>query len=270
LNDLDLTITKGDGQRNVYYPNGGNQRDDVNNAERVRLTVSDGERYTVAVRGYDLYTRRQNYALVVTGCFELSDATPTPPAVPTTPVSPPVSSPVPNPPNPAPVVPSNPSQILYTKFTGSRRFHGNMFDVRSRKQSLIITNLAIHTRQTSLVTVEVYTKKGSHAYYENDPSAWTLVTTTQVTGQGSGQPTPIFSSNSNKSLNIAVEARQTVSLYVTLTTDDMMYSWGGWWVGFVTSGNADLDIMTGTANGYGFGEVWAPRVWNGGVEYVLV
>lgn len=67
LNNLDLTVIK-DGK--VYYPNGRNRPDNLNNNERIIINdVDDGEEFTVVVYAKNLKDKKQTYSLVSTGCY---------------------------------------------------------------------------------------------------------------------------------------------------------------------------------------------------------
>jgi hypothetical protein len=67
LNDLDLTIIR-DGS--TVYPNGRRFPDTKNNAERVRFNHPPDGGYIVQVKGKNLESSSQKYALVITGCLE--------------------------------------------------------------------------------------------------------------------------------------------------------------------------------------------------------
>lgn len=75
MNDLDLVVTKSssdatDASTLRLFPNGVNDKDDYNNAERVQVDDGeDGDEYVISVVGSNLVTATQDYALVVTGCF---------------------------------------------------------------------------------------------------------------------------------------------------------------------------------------------------------
>jgi len=71
VNDLDLTVTKdGDTSGKIYYPNGLDSRDSLNNVERVIIQdVEDRDEFTITVNAFNLDTFSQNFALVATGCF---------------------------------------------------------------------------------------------------------------------------------------------------------------------------------------------------------
>ena len=52
----------------TYHPNGGNTGDRVNTVERIIIDdPSPSATYTLKVKGHDIPTGRQSYALVITG-----------------------------------------------------------------------------------------------------------------------------------------------------------------------------------------------------------
>ena len=68
LNDLDLSVRRQD-TSGVIFPNGRNQPDTLNNAERVRIDDPVvGATYIVNVKGAELF-QTQEYSLVITGCI---------------------------------------------------------------------------------------------------------------------------------------------------------------------------------------------------------
>ncbi|MBI3019133.1 MAG: S8 family serine peptidase [Deltaproteobacteria bacterium] len=74
VNDLDLTVQDSSGQ--VFYPNGRNERDEVNNVENIDLTDLKAETYVVRVRGTSVplgsgEQSRQPFAVVISGGLEL-------------------------------------------------------------------------------------------------------------------------------------------------------------------------------------------------------
>ena len=71
INDLDLAITKdGDLNQTVYYPNGLNRPDNINNVERIVVdNAGDGETFSLLVRATNLDEASQKFSLVATGCF---------------------------------------------------------------------------------------------------------------------------------------------------------------------------------------------------------
>ena len=71
INDLDLTVTRdGDVNQTVYYPNGLNRPDNINNVERIVVdNVDDGETFSIRIRATNLDESSQKFSLVATGCF---------------------------------------------------------------------------------------------------------------------------------------------------------------------------------------------------------
>ena len=67
LNNLDLTVTK-DGE--IFYPNGLNRPDNLNNNERIIINdVDDGDEFIVVVHAKSLSNKKQTYSLISTGCY---------------------------------------------------------------------------------------------------------------------------------------------------------------------------------------------------------
>lgn len=72
LNDIDLQVevTSADGTISVYYPNGRDSKDAVNNVERIRLKASAGDSVLAFVSTSQLESAKQKYALAwVHGCL---------------------------------------------------------------------------------------------------------------------------------------------------------------------------------------------------------
>eukprot|EP00550_Attheya_septentrionalis_P010360 CAMPEP_0198281524 /NCGR_PEP_ID=MMETSP1449-20131203/1441_1 /TAXON_ID=420275 /ORGANISM="Attheya septentrionalis, Strain CCMP2084" /LENGTH=917 /DNA_ID=CAMNT_0043977325 /DNA_START=91 /DNA_END=2844 /DNA_ORIENTATION=+ len=71
MNDLDLYVEKEvDGNTKRFFPNGREDKDSINNSERVQIKdVKHGETITIYVEGYNLQNNAQTFALVATGCF---------------------------------------------------------------------------------------------------------------------------------------------------------------------------------------------------------
>jgi len=69
MNDLDLSVTHNDAR---IYPNGFATRDHRNTVERVRIQIKVGDIVTVEVAAKNLVGLAQNYALVATGCFDVT------------------------------------------------------------------------------------------------------------------------------------------------------------------------------------------------------
>lgn len=262
LNDLDLYLTKV-GTSTIIYPNGRSRRDSLNNSERIRIDVNNGDRYRVYVKAYDLDTARQNYALVMTGCVS-DDITPSSPTE--TPTKSPVS---PVAPTPTPTLsPINPSTLssLYTTMLGTYTQAGNMFNVRAEK-NMFIRSMNFHTVSTRNVQVEVWTRPGSYRRQEFSSYGWTRIVYAIVRGRGEGNPTPIPEEAFSRA--IGMYAGEMRGFYITLNTPDMIYSIGTA-DGALYVTNGDLSFGEGVAKLYPFGRSFKPRVWNGSFNYEIV
>jgi len=67
INDLDLYLTKNNEEQHIF-PNGLDEADSINNAERVQVDAMHGDTYIVHVEGAQLISD-QPFSLVITGCF---------------------------------------------------------------------------------------------------------------------------------------------------------------------------------------------------------
>jgi len=68
LNNLDLTAEKS-GSTGAIFPNGLTGPDSINNVERIRVSVEEGDEITFKVEATNLSTASQSYALIITGCM---------------------------------------------------------------------------------------------------------------------------------------------------------------------------------------------------------
>lgn len=151
---------------------------------------------------------------------------------------------------------------ITTTFTGINGFSGNMFSATISK-SLTITSLDVDVT-TGAETIQVYEKAGTYVGFETTPAAWTLESSTTITGLGEGLSTPVTLTP------FSLLAGNTYSLYVTISapnTATMFYSDGD-----STYSNADLSLSLGEGLGGLFGPsgVFASRTWNGTINYNLI
>ncbi|HRZ77967.1 MAG TPA: hypothetical protein P5248_11405, partial [Bacteroidales bacterium] len=151
------------------------------------------------------------------------------------------------------------SGSLTTLWAGGNGQSGNMFNVEALNP-VTIDAFDLHVGTTNAQTVEVYYRLGGYAGYETNSSAWTLLGTTNVVGAGVGNPTytPIG--------GLQLTPGQIYGLYVTLTTTtDIDYTNGTGANQFYADNN--IEVTLGTGNGYPFGAVNTPRVFNGTIYY---
>ena len=261
MNDLDLTISS---KSTTVYANGRDSRDTINNSERVRVAAADGDRFIIRVEARNLETSSQKYALAITGC--LADDTnassgstvvtkPNPAPAPTSAVVVPA---------PTPLAGSGNSLVLTTTTRGTISFYGNMFNVDTGSKDILIESLGIHTSSTSQVSVQVYTKGGSLVGSHRSSSGWARIVSTRVQGQGEGKITPIPASAFASAVSVGADSTQ--AFYVTLDTEEMLFS-DGRNFGRSAASNADLTIDEGTASQYRFGSFFYPYVFNGAINY---
>ena len=148
-----------------------------------------------------------------------------------------------------------------TTFAGGNGQDGNMFDVTAQVD-LTITRFDGHF-ETGPGTCRIYTKQGSYVGFAKNPSAWTQLGATQITGMGAGVPTilPI-------AVNQSIKAGETWSFYITNnggTKPNIIYTDGTG----VTYGNSHMTIPEGIGKQYPFGMTYSPRTWNGIIYYTL-
>jgi len=262
LNDLDL-YAKVAGK--THYPNGLNSKDAINNSERIRMIPKTNDYITVFVKAYDLDSRSQDYALVVSGCFEegheitddrdhgrtgdrrsgISEGNAMEEEDMTNDyfnIEPPLT--------------------LQTEFTGQYRHDGSMFDIVA-KNTIHISTLSIHTTATSSIKVTVWTKKGEMRNAYNNESSWTIILSTTVVGRGQHQETilPPFPQQ------VTVPSGDVQAFYVSLETEEMLFSRSGGRFGSLAVRNDDLSVLMGLAKGRKFGKSFTGWLWNGGVYY---
>jgi len=236
----------------LFFPNGLDQADDINNSERVRVGASDGDQFMITVVGTDLVTAFQSFSLAVTGCFEEVLETLTPEVFP---VKETVEKELP--------VDGRIEGSLMTTFNGGVRQAGNMFDVIA-KQDIVVTGMDINTRVTDSTKVMVYSKFGSHTGFESDPSFWTLIGETEVIGKGKNTPTSL---PEDSIYPVYIQAGDTQSFYVTTEDFDIVYTHGA--PTDILASNDDLEILEGVGNAYQFGEIFPGRNWNGVLRYYM-
>mmetsp|Transcript_20016 Transcript_20016/g.57462 ORF Transcript_20016/g.57462 Transcript_20016/m.57462 type:complete len:1210 (-) Transcript_20016:1521-5150(-) len=265
MNDLDLTMSSGS---TTVYANGRDDRDTLNNSERVRVAAADGDRFVVRVEARNLETPTQKYALAITGCLADGTDTNSGSTVATNPT--PVPAPTPAVVVPVPTAPTPPagngddSQSLTTTTQGTITYYGNMFNIDAGTKDILIKSLGIHTSSTAQVSVQIFSKGGSLVGSHRSSSGWVRIVSTTVQGRGAGAITPI--PPTAFATAVSVGAGTTQAFYVTLDTEELLIS-DGRNFGLAVAANTDLTIDEGTANTYRFGTFFYPYVWNGAITY---
>jgi hypothetical protein len=156
--------------------------------------------------------------------------------------------------------------VITTTFADGNGASGNMFDVTTSSNALLITGLDVHLEQGSH-NLLVYTKVGAHAGFETNAAAWTLRSTVLgVSGAGNGAPTFVDIAD------FAMDENAVWGWYVTTdnpgTGDEMRYTNGSL---VVSNPDLSLSLTTGISGLFGGGTgVFAPRTWNGSIYYDVV
>lgn len=144
-----------------------------------------------------------------------------------------------------------------------------MFDIRAlpSSQSVTIESLSFITSEEQPCDVEVFTKTGSHQYFEETRSAWTLVVNDSIQCLG-----PIFETVLTKDMfinmdDLLIEGGTRRAFYIRLNGADIVYSMVEE-VNEVFTEDSYIQILTGAGLGGFFQTFMSPRMWNGKVGYV--
>ncbi|MDB4993532.1 MAG: Tryptophan synthase alpha chain [Myxococcaceae bacterium] len=149
------------------------------------------------------------------------------------------------------------STNLTTTFAGGNGLNGNMFDVVSLSDALVI---GMNVNASSAGDFEIYSRPGPIAGALTDSTQWNLRRAVAVVGTGNVVvPGPLF---------IPLVGSATTGLYVTGKTASVSYT-DGTAVGATAASDANLTIKEGYGVSYPFGGNFSPRIWNGIARYVL-
>jgi len=142
-------------------------------------------------------------------------------------------------------------QLSLSGGTGTNNQNGMMFDLVSL-QGCLINDFAINNL-SGPISIEVYSKAGSHVGYESIPAAWTLVGTASNVQSGSNIELGL-------SLGIAMSTGQIRAFYITTTNPSFNLAYGNAVaVGNLISSNPYLQLKTGVGKSYPFGTTFASR-----------
>lgn len=150
-----------------------------------------------------------------------------------------------------------------TTFASNNGNDGNMFDVTIGATDVTLRRMHCNVNGTGWW--HIYYRSGSYVGFESSNAGWTLLDSAYITSAGAGQPTliPI-------DMDIYAPAGSTIAFYTTGTGTgaDINYT-DGTTEGAVFSSNADISIKEGKGVTYPFAGNFAPRVWNGILEYCV-
>jgi len=144
-----------------------------------------------------------------------------------------------------------------------------MFDVVTKSLEVNVNGICIHTKLTSDIKVLVYTKVGSMVNYERVPSAWSIISSNTLKGQGPNAETalPVFAKQ-------YVGPTNTRAFYITIETscqtgcaDYIRY--GSATIGSVVHEDSYLKILGGNGKRYLFGRNAANKSFSGLIKYLV-
>ncbi|MBB5208375.1 InlB B-repeat-containing protein [Chiayiivirga flava] len=155
--------------------------------------------------------------------------------------------------------------VLTAATTAGNNHRGNMFDL-TVNQNVAITQFDISPMGN--MPYEIHYKEGTWNGFANDPPAWTLMQSGEVTFTGSFVPVPLDEP-------IILTPGQTHGFYITSATTSVSVNYSdGTGVGNVFSSDAVMTFYEGGGMEYPFtagtGGVFQPRVWNGAIHYEVI
>ncbi|MBK9450108.1 MAG: T9SS type A sorting domain-containing protein [Bacteroidetes bacterium] len=148
---------------------------------------------------------------------------------------------------------------LSTTLNSGVNWNGAMMDVRALT-ALTIDSFGIKINSLGMQTVGIYTKSGTHIGFQTNPGAWTLLGTTTVQVNNSGNLTQVPLGG------LSLNAGDTMGLYFYLQNTASTLSYNS--VSQPqTRSNAEIAIFTGSGVSTGFSNSFYPRDLNARVYY---
>ncbi|MGL5891839.1 MAG: hypothetical protein ACRC3B_18240, partial [Bacteroidia bacterium] len=150
-----------------------------------------------------------------------------------------------------------------TTFTSNNGNDGNIFDVTVGAADVTLRRMYCNVNGTGWW--HIYYRPGSYVGNATSSAGWILIDSAFVTSAGVDQPTLI-----PVDMDIYAPAGSTFAFYTTGTTTgaDINYT-DGTTEGAVFSNDGNISIKEGQGMTFPFGGNFAPRVWNGILEYCL-
>lgn len=158
---------------------------------------------------------------------------------------------------------------ITTLFAANNEGDGNMFDVETFGNSVLIQSLEINTfGSAGTQTIYLYTRSGTYDGFQNIAAGWTLRDTVVVTNAPGDTPV-LFDV-----ADFGLAAGATTGFFVVgdISNASLAYTNGS---GVFT--DANLQIRSGLNGGLAFGggnhfgnTVFSPRIWNGTINYSVV
>ncbi len=165
----------------------------------------------------------------------------------------------------------NSKEEIATVFNGGKAQYGAMFDIRALPNNIIrIDSIAFHTLdERDECEVQIYTKAGSHEYFEEESSAWKRLISTVTECKGPGRKTTVtLRGDDIDSDDLRIGRSERRAFYVRVIDTQVIYS-------MVEKQNSPfktddhVQIFTGVSVGGFFKDFWSPRMLNVAVSYVV-
>jgi hypothetical protein len=148
------------------------------------------------------------------------------------------------------------TSFLETTFAAGNGADGNMFNLTTFGSPVLVTALDVHANSSSNSELLVYIRAGGYEGFTSTASAWTLVSSNRINGQGSGIRTPVDVTD------FLLQPNTVYGIYITTTGSGLSYTNG------TTSYQNDFfRIDAGLGKSYPFGSNFSPRIWNGRVYF---
>lgn len=159
------------------------------------------------------------------------------------------------------------SMTLTTTFANNNACYGNMFDIQATAD-VSLCSFDIHL-SVGTATIEVWAVTGGGSWNQagvmNNMAAWTMLSSTTVTGLGPGVPTPL-----NLALAYPIANGTTQGIYITSTINaapTMLYT-NGTSPATVLASDANITVFEGAGDCSGGGFTpFTTRNWNGNIHY---
>ena len=151
---------------------------------------------------------------------------------------------------------------LNSVFLGGKGASGTMFDILPTKD-IKIHKLYLNLAKKETVTVELWTRTGTHVSYENQPWQWQRSAIDVVQGNGRGKKSSMDVGG------LVFNANTLYGFYLVVTKGRFRYT-KGMGTGNVAVSNDDLIIYEGSGLTRPFGTVYKNRIWNGDIFYEVI
>ena len=140
-----------------------------------------------------------------------------------------------------------------------------MFNATIGASSITVDSLDLFDTKASVLTLDVYIKSGSYVGFATIPAAWTLVSSTGITGLGNSKMAPV------NVTPFTLGAGKTYGLYFVLSSlsgSDLLYTTETDTT-VVSNSNLTLSLGEGTNGLFGATSVFPDREGDGTINYTV-